>query len=223
MRVYVVVEGQTEENVVEDLIVPHLAPMGVYLYPIIVRTSRGHRGGGSHWTKWENDIRRIPRQQQGSDVRVTTIFDLFRLPQGFPGWEEHGREQDTNRRCDGLQRAMADVFGDPRFIPYLQRHEVEALVLASLDGLAELLDASEDLRGLESLRAEIGEQAPEDVDDGPETAPSKRLTNHIPSYRKTVHGPRAMEAAGLQAVRARSPRFDQWVCKLERLSGGHGT
>ena len=48
MRVYVVVEGQTEESVVNDVLVPHFAPMEVYLYPIIVRTSRGHRRGGSH-------------------------------------------------------------------------------------------------------------------------------------------------------------------------------
>ena len=218
MRVYVVVEGQTEEAIVKGLIARHLRSLGVYLHPIIVRTSPRHRGGGGHWSKWENDIRRLLSQHRGPDVRVTTMFDLFRLPKGFPGWKEHSPDPDTNRRCDRLQGAMRAVFGDPRLIPYLQRHEVEALVLAALDGLAMPFDAPEDLRGLASLRAEIGEQAPEDVDDGPETAPSKRLTRHIPSYRKTLHGPLAVEAAGLPTVRARCPRFDQWISQLEGLS-----
>jgi len=219
MRVYVVVEGQTEETVVKDVPVPHLAPMGVYLYPIIVRTSPGHRGGGGHWGKWENDIRRLLRQHQGPRVRVTTLFDLFRLPKGFPGWDEHGNHADTNSRCDKLQDAVAEVFDDWRFIPYVQRHEVEALVLASLESLPGLFDANNDLDGLEALAAEIGDQQPEDVDDGPETAPSKRLMRHIPSYRKPLHGPMAIQDAGLADVRVRCPRFDNWVQTLEAPAG----
>ena len=106
---------------------------------------------------------------------------------------------------------MADTFEDRRFIPYLQRHEVEALVLAALDDLEPLLDTPEDLAGVASLRAELGDAPPEDVDDGPDTAPSKRLERSIPSYRKALHGPLAVEAAGLASVRALCPRFDRWV------------
>ncbi len=222
MRVYVVVEGQTEEAIINAILQGHLALVGVYVYPIIVRTSSQQRGGGNHWAKWERDIRHLLGQHRGPDVRVTTMLDLFRLPKGFPGWKEYEGEGDTNRRCDKLQQAMADVFADPRFIPYLQRHEVEALVLAALDDLEELLDAPEDIEGLRSLRAEVAGRAPEDVDDGPDTAPSKRLAKHIPSYRKTLHGPLAVESAGLQALRARCPRFDRWVRTLEGLSGAQG-
>jgi len=218
MRVYVVVEGQTEETVVKDVLVPHLSPMGVHLFPIMVKTSSGHKGGGSHWAKRENDIRKLLKQHQGQGVRVTTLFDLFRLPNGFPGMDEHGADTDTSRRCDALQKAMAEVFDDWRFIPYLQRHELEALVLASLDGLEGTLDDRDALRGLADLKDEIRGQAPEDINDGPETAPSKRLMRRIPGYRKTLHGPMAIEDTGLQAVRDRCPRFDSWITTLESLA-----
>ena len=218
MRVYVVVEGQTEEAVVKDVLVPHLSPMGVHLFPIIVKTSPGHKGGGSHWGKWENDIRKLLKQDKGPSVRVTTLFDLFRLPKGFPGMDEHGADTDTSRRCDALQKTMAEVFGDWRFVPYLQRHEMEALVLASSKALYGIFDAEEDLKGLAELETEIADKSPEEINDGPETAPSKRLLRCIPGYRKTLHGPMAIEDTGLQAVRDRCPRFNHWIATLESLA-----
>jgi hypothetical protein len=222
VRGYVVVEGRTEEAVVRNVLVPHLATMGVYLFPIVVRTSPGHKGGGSHWAKWENDIRRLLKQHRGPDVRVTTMFDLFRLPKGFPGLQEHGGNPDSRRRCDALQTAMAEVFEDRRFIPYIQRHELEALVLASLHSLPGLFDAQEDLDGIQALIEEIGLQPPEDVDDGPDTAPSRRLERRIPSYRKALHGPMAIEDTGLAAVRAACPGSDEWITTLESLPGELG-
>ena len=215
---YIVVEGHTEREVVNGILKPHFSPMGVYLFTVLVKTAPGYHGGGNLWSKWEKDIRRLLKQHKRSNVRVTTMFDLFRLPNGFPGIQEHGLITDTAERCHALERAMAEVFDDLRFIPYLQRHEIEALVLASLDYLGELFDAPDDRRGVQMLKEEIGDLPPEEVNDSPETAPSRRLERHIPGYRKALHGPLAIEAAGLQHVREKCPRFDQWVKKLERLA-----
>ena len=44
-RVYVLVEGQTEEAFVRELLIPYGARFGCYLHPIIVSTSPGHKGG----------------------------------------------------------------------------------------------------------------------------------------------------------------------------------
>lgn len=38
-RVYLLVEGQTEEAFVNELLVPHYTRMGLYLTPIIASTS----------------------------------------------------------------------------------------------------------------------------------------------------------------------------------------
>ncbi len=223
MRLIVVVEGQTEEAFVKDVLGPHLDLLGVYTSATIVgkviaqRRGHHHRGGG-HFKHWLTDLKRILGRDRSPDLRVTTLFDLYGLPDDFPGLEKHGAEADTCRRCDGLQVALGELVGDRRFIPYLQRHEFEALVLAALPSLAELLDAEDDLSGLRALKTEIGVTPPEEVNDGLETAPSKRLQRHIPGYRKTLHGPDVTADAGLATLRHACTRFNAWVARLEGLA-----
>ncbi len=225
MRLVVVVEGQTEEAFVKDVLAPQLVSRGVFAAATIVGTPR-RRGstpfnkGGGDWARWERDIRRILAEQHQADARVSTMFDLYGLPPGFPGLATHGADLDTARRCENLEAALASTFEDWRLIPYVQRPEFEALVLASLGSLRDLFDAPDDLAGIEALSGAIAEQAPEEIDDGKETAPSKRLLAHIPGYRKTVHGPLAVADVGLATLRARCPRFHAWLCRLESLGAG---
>lgn len=221
MRLYVLVEGPTEELFVRHVLAPHLQSYGVLTTPVVVETSRDRHGkkrkGGGDWMKWRRDLLKLTGQQHGSNVRFTTLFDLYGLPGNFPGNEEHRGVVDTRRRVELLEVAMAAEINDWRLIPYLQRHEFEALVLAGLDVLEEMLDVVE-RPGVRTLRALVAAVPPEDVNDGQETAPSKRLEAAIPSYGKTVHGPLVVEGTGLAALRARCPRFNQWVSDLEALA-----
>lgn len=220
-RLYLLVEGQTEERFVKAVLEPHLRDRGIHATPIVVATRRDRKTGqkargGGHWVQWQRDVRRLLADQKGGDVHFTTLFDLYGLPRDFPGLKEHGADLDTQRRVDLLEQAMAQAVGDRRFIPYLQRHEFETLVLASLKALAELMDAA-DLEGLAALQQSITGVEPEDVNDGATSAPSKRLTQHLPAYQKTLHGPLAVEGAGLSALMAACPRFGAWIRQLEQL------
>ena len=225
IRLYVVVEGQTEESFVKHSLGPHLDALHVFTTPILVTTSRDARTGrktgkgGGHWKHWQRDIRNLLRDSH-VDVRLTTLFDLYGLPEDFPEIAEHGACTDTKKRAELLEGAMGRVLSDKRVIPYLQRHEFEALVLAGLDTLESVLDSAEDLAGLKSLRQQLGATPPEDIDDGPSTAPSKRLSARIPSYQKATHGPLVVEGVGLAGLRRACPRFDAWVKTLERLPEG---
>ena len=223
MRLIIVVEGQTEEAFVKEVLKPHLDDRGVYTSATVVgkmnAQKRGHRGrGGGHFRHWKKDILRILGGDRSDDLRVTTLFDLYGLPEDFPGLDEHGSDTDTARRCGSLEAALAAVFGDRRFIPYVQRHEYEALVLAALPSLRELLDAEDDLAGLSTLEAVVSATAPEDINDGATTAPSKRLLAHVPGFSKTLHGPLATGGTGLIKLREQCPRFDGWLGCLEALS-----
>jgi len=222
IRLIVVVEGQTEEAFIKDVLAPHLAAYSVYVSVTIVGKMtahrRGHQGrGGGHFKHWRKDIERILGGDSGEDLRVTTLFDLYGLPEDFPGMSEHGLDPDTNRRCDMLQTALADTFSDRRLLPYLQRHEFEALVLASLTSLRLLLDAKDDIAGLDGLETNIAGKCPEDINDGLETSPSKRILTYIPGYNKTLHGPLAATGAGLSELRRLCPRFHAWMSCLESL------
>lgn len=220
-RLIVVVEGQSEEAFVNDVIRPHLTAHTIYTSATIVgkvaaERRGGDRGGGS-FGRWRKDLERVLRGDRSSDLRVTTMFDLYGLPPDFPGLEQHRADTDTLRRCEALESALAAELEDQRFIPYLQRHEFEALVLASLPSLRSILDAQDDLEGLDALERELDATPPEEVNDGKRTAPSKRLLAHIPGYVKTLHGPLATTDCGLAALRMACPRFDGWITQLEAL------
>lgn len=227
-RLYVVVEGQTEEAFVERVLAPHLRGFGLETFVRIVTSARDpktgakRRGGGSTFGKWHNDLANLMDQQARGHAWVTTLFDLYGLPDDFPGLE--ASHHPHHNRAEFLEGALRHLINEAyehhgwRFIPYIQRYEMETLVLASLPALAEWLDTEEQLAGLKALAAEIEGLAPEDVNDGKETAPSKRLLRHVPGYSKVIHGPDAIELTGLAAIRAACPRFNAWITALEGLN-----
>ena len=224
-RLYVVVEGQTEEAFVKGVLGPQLLERHVLAEPIIVTTSREsggrkHKGGGL-WKHWRADLVRVLCEQVPGGAWVTTMFDLYGLPKDFPDLALVQAAPTPDLKVEAAERALAtallDVEASQRLIPYIQLHEYEALVLACLEDLESVLDAREDLDGLRRLQAELGDTAPEDVNDGVETSPSKRLERHIPGYDKTLHGELALWNAHLPTLMETCPHFGAWVRRLERL------
>jgi hypothetical protein len=57
--------------------------------------------------------------------------------------------------------------------------------------------------------------SPEMVNDGTETAPSKRILSVYPQYLKTVYGPLVIADAGLDSIRQRCPHADRWLRTIE--------
>lgn len=222
-RLIVVVEGETERNFVNSVLRPHLLVSGIATNATIVgkaqAADRGRSGpgnrGGNRYAEWKRDIRNCLNTNRGPDFRLTTLCDLYGLPDDFPGYASQAGDHDTAARCDRLEQALMNDIEDWRFIPYIQRHEFEALVFAAQDCLGDHLDADDQLSGLARLRSEVAGMAPEQINDSPMTAPSKRLLRQIPGYRKPVDGPIAIELAGLSSVRDQCTRFDAWLTVLE--------
>ncbi|MBK9371660.1 MAG: DUF4276 family protein [Deltaproteobacteria bacterium] len=91
---------------------------------------------------------------------------------------------------------MAAQIHDWRFIPYLQRHEVEAFVLVDPDPLAALVGEGTTTSGVAALRVDIAGLDPESVNDGAETARCRSAC--FASSRTTARPsrPLVMEAIG---------------------------
>jgi hypothetical protein len=71
------------------------------------------------------------------------------------------------------------------------------------------------IRNKQELQRAVQEyDNPEMLNDGPNTAPSKRLERLIPGYQKALHGPFIAEIVTLAQITSRCERFRQW---LERL------
>jgi len=222
IRLYIVVEGDTEQEFVKQSLAPHLNALSVWTTPIEVTTKRDRKTGqklaqgGGHWKHWRKDIRTVLRSN-ATELRVTSLFDVYGLPEDFPQLDACSAEPDTIRRAGLLESAMREDIEDQRFIPYVQRHEFEALVLSGLDHLGEQLVDADARAGLEALRAELGDTPPEDVNDGEDTAPSKRLLARVPGYNKKAHGPQVTGKVGIEGLKERCPRFGAWVQQLESL------
>lgn len=212
-RAYLLVEGQTEEAFVRELLQPHYARIGLYLTPIIVTTSPGHKGGVVSYAKVRPQIERLCKQD--ADAHVSTLFDLYALPTDFPGksdpcWPHHG---SGHQKADFVEARLAQSIGKRNFIPNIMVHEYEALLFVQPERFADWAD--QDV--VDKLKAARQAQAPEDINDGPNTAPSKRILDAMPNYQKTVHGPLLACDIGLDVMRADCPHFDGWLKKLEAL------
>lgn len=64
---------------------------------------------------------------------------------------------------------------------------------------------------------------PEDINEGPQTAPSKRILRLCPQYNKPNDGVMIAIEIGLEKMRAACPHFDAWVGRLERIASSRAT
>ena len=120
---------------------------------------------------------------------------------------------DPHETVRHVEEALKAVIGDQRFMPNLVLHELEAWVFAAADQLGELLGGELAMKVRDDV---VHAGGPELVNDGPVTAPSKRLMSYCPRYVKTTDGPLAISALGVESLREQCPHFDSWLRKLER-------
>ena len=212
-------EGETELRFVKHTLAIHLSGFNIDAFPRSVLTSKGHRGGMTSYSKAKEDIRAWLKQNSSGDWRFTTMFDLYRLPKDFPGYEAALKKTEPYEKVKTIEKAFKEDIEDYRFIPYIQLHEFEALIFTDLAKLRlEFPDKEREIQNL--IKSNPGEN-PELIDDHPETAPSKRIIKEIKLYakNKSTVGPNVVESIGLVNLRKKCNHFNEWITKLERLRG----
>lgn len=210
----IICEGQTEQLFCNRILKPHLAAHGVTISnPLIA-----HSGGGIvGWNHLRPDI--LNHHAANNAQIITTFIDYYGiLPRhNFPDWAAAQLEPDRPTRMTMLEMAMHVDLPGPvaaQFIPYIQLHEFEALVLVDDTAFATRFTPG---RYNAPALAALCTNPPETINDGLLTAPSKRIEALVPRYDKKVDGAAIAAVTGLAAIRARCPRFDHWVTTLENL------
>jgi len=220
-RLLIHVEGQTEETFVNEVLAPHL-----YSYGLLSVGARllGGRGGIRGWDAARRDILKHLRQDR--ECFNTTMVDYYALPQtrarAWPG--RHGAGSLAFERkagaveqalLDDIAQEMGDGFDRRRFIPFVTMHEFEGLLFSDCERFGNAIGRPELFGPFQAIRDQFA--TPEEINDSPFTAPSKRVKNLAPNYEKPLFGALAALAIGLDAICAECPHFRAWVRALEGL------
>ncbi len=215
-KVHILVEGQTEERFINDILAKHFSSKKIYLIPIISTTKRikcgkKFRGGITSYKKIKQDI--LPLINDTSSILVTTMIDLYGLPRDFPGKIEEF--YSSNQLLPHLETAFEADINSEKFKAFFVKHEFEGLLFSNPDEIAKKMTNKRLLKDLWKIRNSF--PTPEDINNNPDTAPSKRILNLFDDYNKVSDGAIIAGRIGLSVLRKECKHFDEWVTFIENI------
>ena len=218
-RIIIIGEGPTEQEFCRTVLLPHFAVKNIAVYhPVIKKSGRGIVSWKVLRKQIENHLR------QDSNAMVTTLIDYYGIHKrhAFSGWEDAQAIVNKSERVDHLEAEMNNSISEAlrhRFIAYIQLHEFEALLFNIPEVLRRNFTEDElTTDHYQELKTTIAQHPnPEEINNNPKTAPSKRLEKFIKGYNKIVYGSILAEEIGLEAIRNKSPRFHHWITLLESI------
>lgn len=185
--------------------------------------AKSRRGGIRSWPAVQNDV--IGHLKEDRNCVATTMVDYYGLPKtGHGAWPgraaaphkpfEQRAETVEQALLESVSEGMGRGFAPGRFVPFVLMHEFEALLFSDCVRFAEAIGQDDVAKDLQAVRARYA--TPEEIDDSPETAPSKRIGEIVRGYDKPFLGNLAILEIGLPKIRSECRHFDDWLTRLER-------
>ncbi len=208
IRIALSVEGQTESEFCKKVLTPFFRTYNIEMTPITVSTSkdrcgRKHRGGCINIDRVKNEIQKLLHSYD----YVTTFYDFY----GFSN-----RSTDD---VDELENMIFELFNDKKFIPYIQKYEFETLLFSKPNIFTTYFNSDIIEKNLIEDIKQCNDDI-ESINDSPQTAPHKRLEAYFPDYEKydkVFHGEGFAFDIGLNEIRKKAKRFNQWIEKILSL------
>lgn len=221
-----IVEGSTEETFVNDVLVKHFAQINKYVSARKIRTgwdrlnNKPAKGGLLKYIKFKNDVSRWIQSDRGrANTFYTSFIDLYAFPTDAQSPYSPAIQQiaDPYQKIQALESAIGQDINNQSFIPYVQLHEFEALLFVDPDRLIGMYPEGQ--TAIRRLKGNIGNTAPEEINESPQSAPSKRIIQFLPEYegQKSQVGPLVADDIGISELRNKCPHFNEWITKLENL------
>ena len=230
-RLHFLVEGPTEKEFVDNVLMGHLLAYDKICDARLITTSRDwsggvfYKGGVSTYGKLKFEIESQIKRDHNPDSYFTTMVDYYGLPKDFPGMLQQGKCADPRQVVRTIEsRFAADVLSlfptlnfSGHFVPNVQCHEFEALLFADLDKLLNWYPTrNNEVSALKQQLLGCGGD-PESVNTSRQTAPSKRIQTLSDEYDKVPTGALVAVDIGLNSLRQSCAHFDAWITKLEEL------
>jgi hypothetical protein len=191
---------------------------------------REKRGGIRPWNTVKKDI--LNHLKEDSGCLATMMVDFYGLPQtgdrAWPGraragtlpFEEKAACVERSLLVD-IAQELGSEFEARRFLPFVVMHEYEGLLFSDCDAFAEAIARPQLGQRFREIRQQFS--TPEEIDDSPVTAPSKRVEQLVAGYEKPLLGTLAALKMGLDKIRDECPHFRDWLERLEAWPKEHGT
>lgn len=220
VRCFVVCEGQTEEKFVKETLYPYFMTSHIYLSPLIVKTSKGQKGGGINYDRVFRFV--TEKIKEDREAFVTTMFDYYGLGKSLSNNVSYSNDiykhiEDIQNAFDNDVKQKCDT---DKFFTHIQPHEFESLLFTDITKIIEA-DAEWKHKKLDELkRIEEEYPNPEFINSSTETSPSHRLLKifNSPKYNKVLHGNRIAARIGIENMRLKCKHFDGWCKKILLLN-----
>lgn len=190
-----------------------------------IRVANSHKGGVAHrggvrkYHPIKKDVLIKLREHKRPGVFFTSMIDLYRLPADFPDKQNNNlNPQYPIDFTKLLEKAFGNDINDKRFVPYLQLYEYETLLFANIESFRySFEDCDDQIKQLQKIVDSV--QSIEHINDGPQTAPSKRVINIFPEYEglKTTAGVDIAEYTGMRVLQEKCSHFNHWIQTLKGL------
>jgi len=214
IRLKILVEGQTEETFIRDVLSPFFKPLEIDSTAVIVKTSPNKRGGT---VKYADLIKQLNELLKEKNAWVSTFFDLYALHKDFPGLADDcfKQHQDGKGKASYLERKLkSGVYVPERFIPFIMPYEYETLLFSNPSQFSEW-STQEVVEKL--IRIKQSFPCIENINNSPLSAPSIRIKKLVKNYEKVFHGPLIAAEIGIDVMRQESSHFNQWLCAIEQI------
>lgn len=212
--IYIIVEGDTEQRFVRELMVPYFNSIpricDKEIKALKIPTSRMQKGGNVSYPKLKGYIQTLLKQEQG--VAITTFIDYFKIPKNTPGYLESQSRLTADEAISYIEQSINEVINNNRFFSYIQKHEFKALLFVDNDGFEVLAGInSEQLKCFKKIIEDYPN--PEEINKGKTTAPSKRLISILHKYKnaKPFYSSLISKRNGIESIISRCPRFKVWI------------
>lgn len=218
---YIICEGETEIRVVKNIISPHLREVYMQKEIEIIVKPIGLQGHIS-WDRVRGDLlrRKSTCERKNECAYFSSMIDFYALLADFPG-NDVSPTRDHMSIVSSIESALSQAVGDPHFIPYIQLHELEALVFCDVDFLADYYFLSRRAKNELAKIMDDFHNQPEKINRGPSTSPSKRLkqvfVNDSKHYDKIQAGSLIPMNIGMARMMEMCPHFSAWITSLENL------
>jgi ribosome-associated toxin RatA of RatAB toxin-antitoxin module len=222
-HLYIIVEGETELEFVNRLLIPHLITKGLHTH--IQGLIITYRGGGHGFNNSEHFIKTIrPLLFYENEPVITTMIDHYGInsERKLPNYTYCTKEISIKKRITCMEQSLMDLVQSikeyPFFIPNILRHEIETLLFANPE-MGFKFENEEIRKEVIAICTEFPNI--EEINCTPEGAPSKRLIQiyqkHNRKYNKIAVGVDIAELTGIDIMLQKCPRFKSWIDRIIKI------